>query len=36
MNRLDASSFGERLARRFAVLTGVKPALPAAKETGAR
>jgi aminoglycoside phosphotransferase (APT) family kinase protein len=36
LNRLDASSFGERLARRFAVLTGVKPALPAAKETGAR
>lgn len=36
LNPLDASSFGERLARRFDRLTGVPPALPAIKETRSR
>ena len=31
LGRLDASNFGERLARRFARLTGVRPALPPIK-----
>jgi aminoglycoside phosphotransferase (APT) family kinase protein len=32
LGRLDASRFGEHLARRFARLTGVRPALPPIKE----
>jgi aminoglycoside phosphotransferase (APT) family kinase protein len=36
LNPLDASRFGERLAGRFARLTGVRPALPAAEETTSR
>jgi aminoglycoside phosphotransferase (APT) family kinase protein len=36
LNPLDASRFGERLARRFARLTRVRPALPAIKETTSR
>lgn len=31
LTRIDASSFGERLARRFARLTGVRPSLPPIK-----
>jgi aminoglycoside phosphotransferase (APT) family kinase protein len=36
LNPLDASRFGERLARRFARLTGVRPALPAIMEGSTR
>ena len=31
LNRLDASSFGEALAARFAVITGVSPSVPPVK-----
>jgi len=33
LSMLDASSFGERLARRFAALTGIAPRLPKVKES---
>jgi aminoglycoside phosphotransferase (APT) family kinase protein len=36
LNPLDASRFGERLARHFGRLTGVRPALPALEETRTR
>jgi hypothetical protein len=31
LTRIDASRFGERLARRFARLSGVRPSLPPIK-----